>query len=338
MRPDRRDLYRERTGDLRAANPAFRYRCEGMIRPIGGNAHPASEKETFRQIPAAIIEIKSGGCSAVKRKLADIKLLQKVCEKEDGIKLKLNWDVLGNREDDHPYDLLHYADGELIAFLGIYPFGNKAELCGMVHPAHRRKGIFSRLFSQAMAICEKEHFPKILLNAPAGSLSAKAFLQRVPCVYDSSEYQMKWVPRELSGFDGVLRPSVTEEDFQAEVKLDVQCFGFTEEEAVRYNREIREGTAQDFYVIEHENRIVGKVRVNHEGDEAWIYGFAIFPEWQGKGLGKSALKRLLAAERKKGYEIYLEVDKDNVPAIRLYESCGFRTYQVQDYYLYNPGR
>jgi hypothetical protein len=77
-----------------------------------------------------------------KEELFEIKTLQKICENEGGFQLKLNFDMLENRIGKKKKDFFHYEDGRLVGFLGCYGFGDKVELCGMVHPITAEKGFF----------------------------------------------------------------------------------------------------------------------------------------------------------------------------------------------------
>ena len=90
-----------------------------------------------------------------KAELASIKVLEEMCEKDGGFQLKLNFDMLENRTGNNKEDFFHYEDGELVGFLASYGFGNKVELCGMVHPDHRRKGIFTRLLEMGLEETKK---------------------------------------------------------------------------------------------------------------------------------------------------------------------------------------
>ena len=87
-------------------------------------------------------------------------------------------------------------------------------------------------------------------------------------------------------------------------------------------------------IIEAEGKTAEKMRVSELNGEAWIYGFAIFPELQGKGNGRKALSKVVKMEQQKGLPIFLEVEAKNTHALKLYESCGFRSYHSQDYYRY----
>jgi ribosomal protein S18 acetylase RimI-like enzyme len=269
-----------------------------------------------------------------KEELSEIKELQEVCEKEGEFQLKLNFDMLETRVGKGKEDLFHYEDGRLVGFLGIYGFGNKAELCGMVHPDYRRKGIFSRLLEMGLVEAKKQ-YTTLLLNAPTDSQSAKEFLKKIPCTFSVAEYQMKWKKTELSVDPNVtLRPSITKEDIEAEIQLEVSGFGFKEEEAREFNQRIKETSRDQHLIIEADGKTAGKMRVSESNGEAWIYGFAVFPELQGKGIGRNALSRVVKLESQKGLPIFLEVEAKNAHALRLYESCGFRSYHSQDYYEY----
>lgn len=270
-----------------------------------------------------------------KDQLAEIKALQEVCEKQSGFQLKLNFDMLENRAENKEEDFFHYEDGRLVGFLGSYGFGNKVELCGMVHPDYRKRGIFSSLLRMGLEEARKQGIRTILLNAPTGSQSAKEFLKTIPCAFEVAEYQMKWQKTDLIIDPTItLRPSVSKADWDAEIELEVLCFGFTAKEAEEFNEMIRETSDDQNLIIELDGKTVGKMRVAESDGEAWIFGFAVFPEHQGKGIGRKALSKVVKMEDQKGLSIFLEVEARNAHALGLYESCGFRSYHSQDYYLY----
>lgn len=266
--------------------------------------------------------------------LLAIEELQGECEAADDIKLKLNWDMLRVRNENEQNDYFYYENGKLAGFLALYGFGSKIEVCGMVAPAYRRRGIFSSLMQEALGEIRNRNADTVLLNAPANSETAKSFLKSMDCTYQFSEYQMKWNQTELLGQNEVnLRTAAGKADMEAEIQLDVQCFGISEEDAKEFFDQVRKEDDHSFYMIEAEGNTVGKIRVSHTNGEAWIYGFAIFPEYQGKGFGRKALTTIILQEAEAGFPVFLEVEARNAHALKLYESCGFRAYQSQDYYL-----
>jgi ribosomal protein S18 acetylase RimI-like enzyme len=67
-------------------------------------------------------------------------------------------------------------------------------------------------------------------------------------------------------------------------------------------------------------------------DETPQLGIALLPEFQRKGYGRALMQAALEAARKAGYKrVSLTVHPQN-PAIRLYESCGFRKAEVRNTY------
>lgn len=61
-----------------------------------------------------------------------------------------------------------------------------------------------------------------------------------------------------------------------------------------------------------------------------IHTIGVDPEYQGRGVGRAMLDRLLAIAD--GDTVYLEVRTDNTPAIGLYESTGFVKMGVRKRY------
>jgi len=269
------------------------------------------------------------------QQITEIKTLQEICEIDGGFQLKLNFDMLENRSGNLKEDFFYYKDGRLVGFLGSYGFGNKIELCGMVHPNYRQQGIFSSLITSGLDEAKQRGFSKILLNAPAKSNTAKTFLQNVPCTFYCAEHQMKWHQNDLIEDDRItVRPSVSSEDEEAEVLLEISGFGMSEIEAREMQKMISEQSSEQKLIIEVEGKIAGKMRVSELNGEAWIYGFAVFPELRGKGIGRRALSHVVKMELAKGFPVFLEVEAKNARALTLYESCGFKTYHSQNYYEY----
>lgn len=268
------------------------------------------------------------------KQFSDIEQLQKEVEAHDGLEMKLNWDMLRNRYTEG-LDFLHYEKDELIAFLGLYPFGSTVEITGMVKPNERRKSHFTQLFEDALSAVRRAGYKKILLNAPASSHEAKEFLRKQGAAYAFSEHQMQWQPQSLdeSEDDFTLREA-TKEDLEIRVRLDVEVFNVLMENAVATESRINGDEDTDMLMIDVADETIGKIRVKRENGQAWIYGFSIFPEHQGKGFGRKVLRRVIKQQSERGHSVHLEVETKNANALRLYESVGFKIVHAQDYYVY----
>ncbi|MCA1036931.1 GNAT family N-acetyltransferase [Bacillus infantis] len=265
------------------------------------------------------------------RQLKEIKELQDICENHEDFRLKLNWDMLKSRNNETKTDFFTYQDGRLTGFLALYPFGAKVEVCGMVHPEYRKKGLFTALLKQA----EKQlaSASEVLLNAPAESYAAKQLFQSLPCRYSFTEHQMKYFHSDtLSEKEGVEIRSASAGDAGLCIQLDIVCFSLSEEDATLFYGQTAAEQAQTLFIIEYCGVPAGKVRIQTDGNESWIYGFAILPEFQRRGIGRSVLSRIIRQERNRGRDIFLEVAAENNNALNLYTSCGFVPLESQDYY------
>ncbi|WP_256816123.1 GNAT family N-acetyltransferase [Cytobacillus sp. Bac17] len=271
-----------------------------------------------------------------KKQLNDIHSLQQICEETGNIKLKLNWDTLKSRADDEN-DYFHYDNsGNLLGYLALYNFGGPVELCGMVHPNHRRKGIFSSLFNEAVKQLAQAR--KLLINAPASSQSAEGYIKSLPCTYSFSEYQMKRHKTKKIGTansEVTMRQAVSS-DLAFINHLDTACFDIPKDEAEVFNKKIFACKNERTFIIEYKSQKAGKIRIQTEKDAAWIYGFAVDPSFQGKGIGRGALTNVVNLQHSKGVSwVHLEVAAENDHALSLYKSCGFEPYGTQDYYEYD---
>lgn len=82
-----------------------------------------------------------------------------------------------------------------------------------------------------------------------------------------------------------------------------------------------------------EGKIIGFAICQKVYDEATLFNLAIFPHYQGKGLGKYLLKYLLSELRKQNIlTLWLEVRASNKIAQNLYLDCGFNKVDIRRNY------
>lgn len=84
-------------------------------------------------------------------------------------------------------------------------------------------------------------------------------------------------------------------------------------------------------VLESEGKIAGYAVVWHIYNEIHIANFAIHPDYRRMGLGKRLMQHILEKFDRADFA-FLEVRKSNLPALRLYESFGFKTLNVRKKY------
>ena len=92
-------------------------------------------------------------------------------------------------------------------------------------------------------------------------------------------------------------------------------------------------------VVEWRGSVVGALRLSTLGATTGIYGFAILPAYQGRGIGRDVLRRVCKqARRDARQEVTLEVAVDNERALGLYTSVGFEPRTTEDYWSLPTGR
>ncbi|SCW81661.1 Ribosomal protein S18 acetylase RimI [Paenibacillus tianmuensis] len=280
--------------------------------------------------------------------LRDIRALADLCNTEDGITLKLNWDMLSARPAGVTNDFLMYEGEELIGFLGIYSFGStEAEISGMVHPHHRRKGVFTRLADAATEECRRRGIPKLIFICQERSASGKAFLHAWGAVYSFSEHWMEMrvpdgqppqVPDTRQAEALELRLA-TADDIELLTELNRQGFDMTYEDARVFVETTVADEKEKTYVAELGGKPIGKLTVRVDEGVAFIFQFCVLTEYRGRGCGREILARTMErVYREDGtVRFELEVAADNPRALGLYESCGFRALNANDYYTMELG-
>jgi ribosomal protein S18 acetylase RimI-like enzyme len=90
-----------------------------------------------------------------------------------------------------------------------------------------------------------------------------------------------------------------------------------------------------FLILEDDSskRIIGTSWLTWDGRRIYMHHFAILPAFQGLGYGrKLALESLSFASEKKA-PMKLEVHGQNLRAIQLYKSLGFKVFKDYDVYM-----
>ncbi len=81
----------------------------------------------------------------------------------------------------------------------------------------------------------------------------------------------------------------------------------------------------EYLLLVHQDDVLGAcaVRVYADGS-ADLFNFALYPQYRGMGYGHRALELILAYIRgKQSARVYIRVNRDNIPAHKLYTAHGF---------------
>ena len=92
-----------------------------------------------------------------------------------------------------------------------------------------------------------------------------------------------------------------------------------------------------YLVILADDRVAGAAGYTFNGFDGYINNVVIDVDRRGQGLGKVLMRELLTVGRKNGVpEFTLEVRVSNTPAIKLYESLGFKSEGVRKNFYERP--
>jgi ribosomal protein S18 acetylase RimI-like enzyme len=274
---------------------------------------------------SSVLEQTAGLSSKALEAIAD---LERRVVDADGGRLKLEWGTLRSRAGDQVEDLLWWdQNGRLLGFLGLYGHGPSLELAGMVAPEARRRGIATALLDAATALWRGRGYREVLLIVPRSSVAGRHLALARGGALDHSEYALvlSQAPAGARGAPAVdLRPARAP-DVPAIARLLEAGFGSPALDAAdRLDRTL---------VIEYDGATVGTMLVTRDGRHAGIYGFVIDPPWQGRGIGREALRSTCERLRGEGvHDVRLEVEVENDRALGLYTSIGFAPVSTEDYY------
>ena len=100
---------------------------------------------------------------------------------------------------------------------------------------------------------------------------------------------------------------------------------------------LSEGATPVYIACDAKRRIAGFALIRIAADEAELLTIAVDPKWRGKKVGQALLRaafedlRMSPARR-----MFLEVDEQNAPAVRLYGKEGFATISSRKGYYPRP--
>jgi ribosomal protein S18 acetylase RimI-like enzyme len=79
--------------------------------------------------------------------------------------------------------------------------------------------------------------------------------------------------------------------------------------------------------------IVGSAWITCDGRRMMMHHFAIKPEYQGKKLGTRLGNECMEYLKKSGYQVKLDVHKENLIAKKLYKKLGFFAFTNYDVFI-----
>lgn len=264
----------------------------------------------------------------------DLNGLYEVCNKQDKTKYVFDEDDDFKEVDDINTFLLYDGDS-LVSSLNIFaPTKNEAEIIALTDPISRNFGYFEILLQNAIKEIKRRGIKSILFVCDSNSNDGNRAISKMNSDYEYSEYLLKFEDETklIEHQMDEIEISIAD-DNDKEALIDINSKAFKTE--VRGESGIIDdyfkGTKRKLYSIKHQHHVIGMIGVYEEENRNYIFGFCIDPDFQGKGIGKITLSKIVKClpENK---EIVLEVQADNINALSLYQNIGFSIEAEFRYY------
>lgn len=273
------------------------------------------------------------------RDLDAIRRLAVLCDERDGLDLKL---APALRSSEHEqgwvHDFGYFACGELVGYCSL-DGDLEVELCGMVHPEHRRRGIGRSLLAAARTECARRSVRELLLICEQQSVSGQAFLATFPNTYAFAEQEMDLriaADAPLSPpapIEGLRLEQATYRDVDGIATVTSAAFGDPLEHIKRRVEDDLRHDPHSVFVARLGDEIVGTLKLYTLPEKIGIYAVGVHPNQQRRGVGKWMMLEAIEHARRRGHTRFgLEVDPDNTPAVALYRSLGFALTTTYGYY------
>jgi ribosomal protein S18 acetylase RimI-like enzyme len=259
--------------------------------------------------------------------LAAVRRLEERVVAHDGGRLKLEPSVLATGDVEAA---LRWDGEDLLGFAALYAFGPPdVEIAGMVAPRARRQRIATSLLEALLPRARERGFSRALLVTPATTAAGRAFALSRGAELSHSEH---FLVLGLTPYGGETRKGLRT---RAAVAADLPSLGRVLGAAFG-SQPSKDSLLRHLpatHVIELDGEPIGTLRLEQDEERVGVYGFAVDPAWQGKGIGREVLGHTCRALRAQGVDrITLEVETENAHALGLYTSLGFVPEAGEDYW------
>ncbi len=275
--------------------------------------------------------------------VAEIEQLAHVCNTYENLSMRIDWIKLRSPHNSVTNDFLYYADGVLVGYLVLDRHGTQAkELTSMVHPDHRRRGIFTTLFTAARQDCLQRGVHRLLLICEHASRSGQALIAAQGAKHEFSEHEMflETLHEKFAFDERLFIRQAYMNDLDALVTIMREDSSDSVEELQAFVIQSLQEPNCQIYIATLGGlsckEPIGCLRLYELPDEIGIYGFVVRPDYRGRGFGRQILTEAIhSIEVRSRKRIMLEVDTENTVAIALYHSCGFKESRTYGYYVYD---
>ena len=267
-----------------------------------------------------------------------VRALEAVCRAHDRLEGSLYLNPSLNVSPEMPCLITMREDDVLIGAMTFFaPTLEEAELVGLTHPEHRKKGVFRALAGEAARQTAVFGIPSLLFVCEPQSVSGVAAVSALGARQEHTEYSLCYqhsdADHRLLIPQGLALIRAAESDLDAMSKISAESFSESPEQAYQFMVKAMASDDRVQYIVRLNGEPVGIGCIGYADGEATIYGLGVSPAHQNKGIGRGIISLMLHQLKESNTErILIEVDNTNANALHLYLSCGFVQESVYDYY------
>ncbi len=233
---------------------------------------------------------------------------------------------------------LVYNDADLLvgALSALDLFGlNTYEWAAVVDAKYRRQGIGRKLVETfKSSLTERQSSGEMATSYPSDA--AKGFLTALGYEYSSSEATLQAVAEEKTvqlPEDDEIRP-YEQADYLALQHMMELGFSDLAEETEQLIAQTEKNKHMQLMMYVEDNVPVGTISTTVREDELWVTAFTVEPGYRRSGIGTTLLNWAQTEAVQKGLKwVLLDVELDNVDALRVYQQAGFVVKGQVDYYV-----
>ncbi len=234
--------------------------------------------------------------------------------------------------------LCNDEQGNMIGFLRPFFFHETmCEMTVMVSPKHRRQGIARRMLGMALP------YLKGMANLSFSVIADvdQTWLEPYYMHQTSRQYTMQYLvsePASEPAFSHTLLPMrlATTKDLAPLCALHHHCFPEPGHPLDNYFSSLLTDPQYSIYVLEKNNRIIGKVHLRWQENSVFLADLAVTTREQRQGLGTQLIMHSIQmASKQHKQALLLDVEEKNQQALALYQRLGFVISNTHDYWKTN---
>lgn len=274
----------------------------------------------------------------------DVTALKGTCDALEGLDLKIEIGASPADADDANTAALYYVDGRLVGYAAFdLHAGPTVEVCGMVDPDYRRRGIGRALLDALATEAPRREIKRMLLICEDASASGRAFVATVGALYRFSEHRLILDPAAFRAQPAPPHRLALRRAGREDVETLSAVLAASFDDPIEIARALItagiDDPNQQHYLAYLDATIyatpIGVVKPIIMDRAAFIYAFGVVPAYRGRGYGREILSTVVAQLLDNGYApIGIEVETENQNALGLYLSCGFRASVTSVIYGY----